>query len=143
VNYTGDISVEEAWAGLTQDSKAVLVDVRTQAEWAFVGTCDLSTLNKSPLLVSWLEFPHMGVNPNFSQMIVSHTIEGNHIQKDWPIYFLCRSGVRSQSAAAEMVTSGFEQCFNIQHGFEGDRDHDGHRGVINGWKVAGLPWIQG
>ncbi len=143
MSYTGDVSVEEAWAALSAEDKAILVDVRTQAEWVFVGTCDLSELGKSPLLISWQEFPHMEINPNFTQMIMAQTVGGQAIQKDWPLYFLCRSGVRSQSAAAAMVAAGFEKCFNILHGFEGVRDHDGHRGIKSGWKAAGLPWVQG
>jgi len=137
MSYTGDVSVEEAWKALEEDKGAVLIDVRTQAEWAFVGICNLSEIGKAPLLVSWQEFPHMGLNPNFSQMI-----EGQNIAKSSPLYFLCRSGVRSQSAAAAMIAVGYENCFNIRGGFEGDIGADGHRGTCGGWKAAGLPWTQ-
>jgi len=136
LGYTGDVTVEEAWNSLMQDEKAVLVDVRTQAEWAFVGLCDLSEMGKSPLLISWQMFPHMDVNPIFAQ-----TIMDQDIPKDSSLYFLCRSGVRSQSAASAMVAVGYKACFNILEGFEGGRDTSGHRGVV-GWKAAGLPWMQ-
>jgi len=138
MHYTGDISVADVWKALTMDKTAVLVDVRTSAEWAFVGTCDLSELGTSPLLISWQEYPHMGINPAFTQMI-----EEKYIQKDQPLYFLCRSGVRSKAAAAAMVRAGYEKCYNILDGFEGGPDAAGHRGAISGWKVAGLPWTQG
>lgn len=137
MNYTGDVTVEEAWKALTQDEKAVLIDVRTQAEWAFVGTCDLSGIDKSPLFVSWQHFPHMEINPAFGDMI-----RAKDISRDSPLYFLCRSGVRSKGAAAAMIAAGYENCFNILGGFEGDRGASGHRGQTSGWKAAGLPWTQ-
>lgn len=137
MNYTGDVTVEHVWKALAQDEKAVLIDVRTQAEWAFVGTCDLSEMDKTPLFVSWQNFPQMDINPDFADRVV-----GNGISKTSPLYFLCRSGVRSRSAAAEMIQAGYENCFNILGGFEGDRDDVGHRGQTGGWKASGLPWIQ-
>lgn len=137
MNYTGDVTVEQVWEILEQDENAVLIDVRTQAEWAFVGICDLSGMDKSPLLISWQDFPHMNINPDFAD-----TITGQDIAKDSPLYFLCRSGVRSKSAAATMMEAGYEKCFNILDGFEGDRDGAGHRGQLGGWKASGLPWTQ-
>lgn len=137
MSYTGDVTVEEAWTNLAQNKKAVLVDVRTQAEWAFIGICDLSQVDKAPLLVSWQLFPHMDINTDFVE-----TILRAEIPKDSSLYFLCRSGVRSKSAAAEMIAAGYENCFNILEGFEGDRDETGHRSSIGGWKVSGLPWTQ-
>ncbi|MCF8473380.1 MAG: hypothetical protein K9G26_01680 [Emcibacter sp.] len=136
-SYTGDVTVEEAWEALSQNEGAVLIDVRTDAEWAFVGICNLSLINKSPILMSWQIFPHMGINATFAQ-----TIRGHNISLDQPLYFLCRSGVRSKSAAEEMIKAGYERCYNILGGFEGDRNNVGHRGALNGWKAAGLPWVQ-
>jgi len=137
LNYCGDVTVGEVWEALTRDDKAVLVDVRTQPEWAFVGICDLSGLDKMPLLISWQEYPHMAPNPAFADMILAE-----NIPRDSPLYFLCRSGVRSRSAAQAMTRAGYEKCFNILGGFEGDRDGAGHRGQQDGWKAAGLPWTQ-
>lgn len=137
MSYTGDVTATAAWDALQEDQTAVLVDVRTQAEWAFVGLCNLSGVGKSPLLVSWQEFPHMQINAAFAETLIQQGIP-----KDSPIYFLCRSGVRSQSAASAMVAAGYSKCYNILGGFEGDVDQDGHRGVMGGWKAAGLPWQQ-
>ncbi len=151
MSYTGDVSVKQAWQVLSSDQDAVLVDVRTQAEWAFVGICDLSEVGKTPLLVSWQEFPHMEINPNFIAMIeaqLSSTqaspteTSAKAPSKNRPIYFLCRSGVRSKSAASAMVAAGYSNCFNILEGFEGDKDGAGHRGLSGGWKAEGLPWQQ-
>ena len=58
------------------------------------------------------------------------------------IYFLCRSGVRSLAAADAAREAGFPNVYNVADGFEGPPDGAGHRGVISGWKAAGLPWRQ-
>lgn len=137
MGYTGDVTVEEVWAVLARDGKSVLVDVRTKAEWAFVGLCDLSAIGKSPLLICWQNFPRMEVNEAFADMVGQ-----KNLPKSSPLYFLCRSGVRSRSAAAAMIRAGYDQCYNILGGFEGERDDNGHRGTRNGWKAAGLPWVQ-
>ena len=62
---------------------------------------------------------------------------------DAPVLFLCRSGARSHDAAIAATAAGYTQCYNVLEGFEGDRDAHGHRGALNGWQAAGLPWQQG
>jgi len=57
--------------------------------------------------------------------------------------FLCRSGARSVGAATVATEAGYGDCYNILEGFEGDKDANGHRNTIGGWRKAGLPWIQG
>ena len=42
-----------------------------------------------------------------------------------------------------MTQQGFTACYNIASGFEGDSDPTRHRGTVSGWKVDGLPWVQG
>ncbi|GLQ35671.1 sulfurtransferase [Amylibacter marinus] len=134
---------EQTWAGLQDASDTILVDVRTRAEWAFVGVPDLRSLNKEPLLVEWKEFPTMAVNESFSSQILD-ALSGETPTK---IYFLCRSGVRSVSAAVTMAEvfatqNKHVECVNVLEGFEGDLDPSGHRGNINGWKSRGLAWGQ-
>ncbi|RME64863.1 MAG: rhodanese-like domain-containing protein, partial [Alphaproteobacteria bacterium] len=116
----------------------VLVDVRTEPEWAFVGVPDLSALGRRPLMLSWQLFPSMQRNPDFETALAA---EG--LGRSQAMLFLCRSGSRSAAAAAAMTQAGFTRCYNVAGGFEGDRDATGHRGTVNGWKVDGLPWIQG
>jgi len=55
--------------------------------------------------------------------------------------FLCRSGARSHHAAAAAAAAGYSSAYNILEGFEGDRDAEGHRGTVGGWKFHGLPWV--
>ena len=55
----------------------------------------------------------------------------------------CRSGGRSHNAAMIAMQSGYADCYNVLEGFEGDRDAQGHRNTVGGWRAAGLPWVQG
>ena len=135
--YAGDVSAKDAWSKLASDTRAVLVDVRSDAEWNFVGLPDLASLGKKPLLVPLQVFPGMKPNPNFTAE-VAQAIPA----KDAPVYFLCRSGGRSRTAAIALTALGYTQCYNVAGGFEGDLDGERHRGRVGGWKAAGLPWAQ-
>ena len=138
VSYAGDITSAEAWQRLEADPGAALVDVRTDAEWNFVGLPDLGSLGRAPVLVSWQAYPSMAVNGNFADDIAARGIA-----KDAQVLLLCRSGQRSAAAAAALTAAGYSACYNIADGFEGPPDGEGHRGRVAGWKAAGLPWIQG
>jgi rhodanese-related sulfurtransferase len=137
-SYAGDVSPTDAFDALKADEGAVLVDVRTQAEWAFVGVPDLSGLGKPVGFIEWLAFPGMAPNANF--MAELDQVTGGDQTR--PVYFLCRSGQRSQSAAAAATAQGYGQAYNIEGGFEGALDGERHRGTVSGWKAAGLPWAQ-
>lgn len=137
MQYAGDISAEESWDRLQNLPGSVLVDVRTRAEWSFVGLVDLSSAGKQPLLVEWQSYPTMAVNRGFVDQVKEA------VDSQAPIFCLCRSGARSAAAAAALTAAGFDQAYNIAAGFEGDPDAQGHRGVVNGWKAAALPWRQG
>ena len=130
-NYAGDITPERAWQILATEESATLVDVRTKAEWSYVGLCDLTSLGKKPALIEWQSFPTMAVN-----------VDSLGASKDSPMLFLCRSGARSRSAAIAATGHGYMACYNVAGGFEGDADAERHRGRVNGWKAAGLPWVQ-
>ena len=136
-HYAGDLPSKEAWDLLALDLEAVLVDVRTDAEWNFVGIPDLSKISKSPILLQWLAFPDSDLNEQFGGQL-----EATGIHKDTTLLFLCRSGQRSAAAASLMTGRGFTRCFNISDGFEGNPNNDRHRSANNGWKYSGLPWTQ-
>ncbi len=132
-----NIHPQQVWATLQSDPEAQLVDVRTDAEWAYVGLVDLSAANKQPALVPWQIFPRMGVNEAFIDQMKAAGFTPEH-----KIFFLCRSGVRSLAAAQAMQEAGFPHVFNVADGFEGPPDASAHRGQLAGWKAAGLPWRQ-
>lgn len=136
--YAGDVTPEEAWKILSEEPRAVLVDVRTAPEWSYVGVPDLGALSKDLVTVAWQSFPSMEVNPNFAAELRARGVEN-----DQALLFLCRSGARSKSAARAMTALGYAECYNLLDGFEGPHDEQKRRGTIAGWKVVGLPWMQG
>ena len=137
-SYAGDISAKDAWDVLKAETDAVLVDVRTDAEWAYVGLPDLDGIGKRALLIPWQNFPVMAENADFAR-----TLEDSGTQRDAAHLFICRSGQRSRFAAIAMTGLGFTRCYNVADGFEGPHDESGHRGRAAGWKADGLPWKQG
>ena len=126
---------------LKKDSKAQLVDVRTQAEWNFVGLPDISSLSRRVHCIEWQNFPTLAPNPDFVAG-ASDALAASGVEKDTTVLFICRSGARSRSAAMAMTRAGFQKSFNVAGGFEGDLDAERHRGQNSGWKAAGLPWKQ-
>lgn len=136
-DIAGELTSREAWHLLEQEPNAVLIDVRTQPEWSYVGVPDTTPLGKRVLRVEWQVYPGMQVNPGFLDRLAA---EG--LRADQPLLFMCRSGARSRSAALLATERGFTRCYNLSEGFEGPLDAEGHRGRISGWKQAGLPWRQ-
>lgn len=141
MSYAGDITSAEAWERLKGDPMAQLVDVRTAAEWTFVGVPDLTEAGRKAILVEWQVYPAMGRNASFEET-VAERLKAAGATTTTPVFFLCRSGARSQAAARAMTAKGFTKCFNVAGGFEGDVDAERHRGRMNGWKADGLPWVQ-
>lgn len=135
------VPVADAWRCLVADTKAQLVDVRTRAEWQFVGVPDLSSIGRAPILIEWQTYPEGTTTADFAERCGEALREaGAGPQTD--IFFLCRSGGRSLSAARAMANAGYAKCHNVAEGFEGPLDTRQHR-AASGWKVAGLPWHQG
>ena len=141
-DYAGEIEPSEAYRRLGEREDAVLIDVRTDAEWAYVGVPDLEAVPGTMVTRSWQIFPTMHVDPGFAADLDA-TLQAMGRGPDAPLLFLCRSGVRSLAAARAMTAVGYSAAYNITKGFEGDPDAKRHRGGVNGWKADGLPWMQG
>jgi len=137
LGYAGDVKPSRAYAGLQADADAVLVDVRTIAEWTYVGLPDLSQIGKRVIPVEWQRFPDGALNGSFVEQLREAGV-GEGV----PIYFLCRSGTRSAAAAVAATAAGLGPAYNVSEGFEGHVGPDGHRN-LTGWKAADLPWRQG
>lgn len=131
--YRGDVAPKEAYERLQKNASAVLVDVRTQPEWTFVGVPQADRLVR----VSWQVYPQMEVNGRFVE-----EVKAMGLSPDTEILCICRSGARSSSAATALAAAGFTNCWNVAEGFEGDKNVQGRRGQSNGWKAHGLPWAQ-
>jgi len=139
--YAGDLTVEDAYRLLADDNKAVLVDVRTQPEWALVGVPDLNEIGKTPVFQEWQVYPSMQLAADFAPRLAAALTERS-ADPSTPVLFLCRSGVRSRAAAAAFTAAGWSCCYNIEGGFEGPLDERRRRGSRGGWKARGLPWTQ-
>lgn len=142
VVHIEDVPVEEVWARLEQDKGSVLIDVRTRAEWAFVGLPDLSQIDKRVLTVEWQTSPEGRIDAAFPDRL-GEVLAAAGADRDTELFFICRSGGRSRMAAEAMANAGYRRCRNVADGFEGPLDANRHRGRVAGWKAAGLTWVQG
>lgn len=124
----GLLTPAEAWT-LFNASEVELVDTRTLAERDLIGYVPGS------VSIEWYDYPAKKRNDGFIEQLRAKVDSGR------PVAFLCRSGVRSQHAAVLATANGYAAAFNVLEGFEGDKNAQGQR-VVNGWKVAGLPWRQ-
>ena len=126
-----NLTPQKAWDLLQQNTNAVLVDVRTKVEHAFVGH-PLAAVH-----IAWKEAPDWQVNSKFVA-----EVERLVPDKSAPILLLCRSGQRSLDAAKALEEVGYRRLINIVDGFEGPLDQHSHRGNLGGWRFNGLPWEQ-
>ncbi len=132
-----NVPPSQTWEALSGNPEAVLVDVRTDAEWSFVGIPDLGPAGKEVRLIPWQVYPTMQRNAGFVEDLTAAGVKpSDHV------YFLCRSGARSMAAAQAAQAAGFAHVYNVADGFEGPVDAEGHRGHAAGWKAEGLPWVQ-
>ncbi|MGE2729287.1 rhodanese-like domain-containing protein [Mycolicibacterium vaccae] len=136
MSYAGDITPEQAWKLLSENADAVLVDVRTDAEWRFVGVPDLTPLHREAVFVEWSRTDGSRNSGFVDDLVAAGITPGER-----PVVFLCRSGNRSIGAAEAATEAGIGPSYNILDGFEGNLDEHGHRGAT-GWKAVGLPWKQ-
>lgn len=128
--YAGALTPREAAEVLQLAPAAKIIDVRSQAEWDWVGRIPQA------IEIEWASYPGMRVNPHFLPTL-QHAVTPDDL-----LLFICRSGARSHNAAAAAAEAGFPACYNILEGFEGDKDANGQRNRIGGWRAAGLPWYQ-
>ncbi|RMC90931.1 rhodanese-like domain-containing protein [Aquitalea palustris] len=129
--YQGALTPPEAHFLAQHLPGAVLVDVRSAAEWQFVGVVP------GALRIELRSFPGMQLNAQFVEQLQAA------VDKQAVLLLMCRSGVRSHEAATQARAAGYARVYNVLEGFEGDKDEHEHRGQLTGWKAHGLPWVQG
>lgn len=127
--YDGALTPQEAYELLRQTPEAKLVDVRTRAEWDWVGRIP------GAVEIELVTYPGNRPNGQFVQELEQA------VDKSAPVLFICRSGGRSHNAAMLALQAGYE-AYNVLEGFEGDKDAQGHRNTRGGWRASGLPWVQ-
>ena len=135
------VDVETTWQSLVSRPGAQLIDVRTRAEWTYVGIPDLGAIGKRAVLVEWQTFPDQAMDPRFVERLAGE-LRALGAQLNDDLFFICRSGGRSLAAAKAMAAMGYGACHNVACGFEGPLDDGRHRGALSGWKAIGLPWQQ-
>lgn len=126
--YAGALTPQEASEVWQLAPGAKLVDVRTRAEWDWVGRIP------GAIEIEWMSYPGNRPNPDFLAQIKQQ------VDREALVMFICRSGARSHNSAALATEAGYSECYNVLEGFEGDQDASGQRGKISGWRHAGLPW---
>ena len=133
------LSPQEAWQMIQDEPRSILVDVRSDMEYLFVGH------PVGAIHIPWIDYPDWNLNPNFVTEIrklvlggVCHEAAGSSA----PVLLICRSGKRSLEAGNLLIKEGFCDVYNIAEGFEGDLDEHHHRGSKGGWRFHGLPWEQ-
>ena len=131
LTYQGALLPMEAYRLMSEAPNAKLVDVRSRAEWDWVGRIPGS------VEIEMLAYPGSQPNSNFLTQLKQQ------VKPDSLVMFICRSGQRSHNAAVMATQAGYSSCFNVLEGFEGDKDSAQHRNTIGGWRKAGLPWLQG
>jgi len=106
-------------------------------EWTLVGLPDLSSLQRTPLAISWKFYPSFERNERFLEQLAQEVPDNTTV-----LMFLCKTGGRSLDAALAATAYGYKTCYNISGGFEGDANERRQRGTVNGWKSANLAWQQ-
>lgn len=133
------LSPKQAWQLIEDDSRAVLVDIRSSMEYLFVGH------PKGAVHVAWIDEPDWDINPEFVTEIRKLMLGGVVCSEDEgcaPVILICRSGKRSHEAGRALIEAGMKNVMHIDEGFEGELDEQHHRSSTGGWRFHGLPWEQ-
>ena len=130
------VTPQDAKQVLDNHPDAVLIDVRSRVEFDYVGH-PIGAVH-----VPWKDYPAWEQNPDLVADVRAALNASGGDDPARPILAICRSGARSMAAAEVLADAGYETLFNVEEGFEGDKDPDNHRGNINGWRFCGLPWEQ-
>ncbi len=128
--YSGSLLPEEAYQILQLAPGAKIIDVRSKAEWDFVGRI------ANAVEIEWATYPGMKPNPNFLAALEQQ------VDKEALVMFICRTGGRSHQAAMAAEAAGYNEVYNVLEGFEGDKNAQEHRNSLTGWRAHQLPWLQ-
>ena len=132
------LSPKQAWQLVQNEPKALLVDVRSQMEFLFIGH------PVGAIHIAWIDEPDWNINPHFTAEVRKLVLGGldHKSGHNVPVLLICRSGKRSLEAGEQLLKDGFHQVYNIEDGFEGELDDTHHRSTLAGWRFEGLPWEQ-
>ena len=136
MSYKRNLLPKMAVERLQNNPQALFVDVRSKAEFKYVGYPENS------ILIPWIDDPDWQPNPEAFSDSVMQELDGRENLLNTEIILICRSGFRSNEALKCLENKGFTQVSHVASGFEGDLDENDHRGNLNGWRHDGMPWSQ-
>ena len=136
MSYKRNLLPKMAIERLQNNPQALFVDVRSKAEFKYVGYPENS------ILIPWIDDPDWEPNSEVFSDSVMQELDGRENLSDTEIILICRSGFRSNEALKCLENKGFTQVSHVASGFEGDLDENDHRGNLNGWRHDGMPWSQ-
>ena len=136
MSYKRNLLPKMAVERLQNNPQALFVDVRSKAEFKYVGYPENS------ILIPWIDVPDWEPNPELFSDLVMQELDGRENLLNTEIILICRSGFRSNEALKCLENTGFTQVSHVASGFEGDLDENDHRGNLNGWRHDGMPWSQ-
>ena len=136
MSYKRNLLPKMAVERLQDNPQALFVDVRSKAEYKYVG------FPENSILIPWIDDPDWEPNPEAFSEAVMQELDGRENLSDTEIILICRSGFRSNEALKCLENKGFTQVSHVASGFEGDLDENDHRGNLNGWRHDGMPWSQ-
>ena len=136
MSYKRNLLPKMAVERLQDNPQALFVDVRSKAEYKYVG------FPENSILIPWIDDPDWEPNPEAFSDSVIQELDGRENLLDTEIILICRSGFRSNEALKCLENRGFTQVSHVASGFEGDLDENDHRGNLNGWRHDGMPWSQ-
>ena len=136
MSYKRNLLPKMAIERLQNNPQALFVDVRSKAEFKYVGYPENS------ILIPWIDDPNWQPNPEVFSDSVMQELDGRENLLNTEIILICRSGYRSNDALKCLENKGFTQVSHVASGFEGDLDENDHRGNLNGWRHDGMPWSQ-
>ena len=136
MSYKRNLLPKMAIERLQNNPQALFVDVRSKAEFKYVG------FPENSILIPWVDDPDWEPNPEAFSDLVMQELNGRESLLNTEIILICRSGFRSNEALKCLENKGFTQVSHVASGFEGDLDENDHRGNLNGWRHDGMPWSQ-
>lgn len=137
------VTAAEAYDAWKKNQSIKILDVRTVAEYVFVGHPAMA--HNVPFLFATRKWDAeegkyaMTPNQKFMEQVAAV------LKRDDVILITCRSGQRSAKAANKLTEAGYKHVYSIVDGFEGEKLKDPDSGVNgkrekNGWRNAGPPW---
>jgi rhodanese-related sulfurtransferase len=129
--YAGALTPREAHEVWQLAPGAKLVDVRTRAEWDWVGRIP------GAIEIEWMGYPDSRPNSHFLAQLKQQAIVRRCCCSS------AAAAARSHHAAALATKAMQRECYNVLEGFEGDVDASGQRGRLVAGATPACPGMRG